>query len=110
MNETTTQELPPEPSEPRRLVRARSGRMIGGVCAGLGRYFNVDPIIFRIGAIVLTLVGGAGILAYLAALLLVPSEDAAGEPTPGRNRWLVIAGVVVLLLLSWPFVLGGGLL
>ena len=107
MNETPTEQLPPEP---RKLLRARTGRMIGGVCAGLGRYFNVDPIIFRIGAIVLTLVGGAGILAYLAALLLVPSEDAAGEPTPGRNRWLVIAGVVVLLLLSWPFVLGGGFL
>src|SRR5918992_3724403 len=110
MNETT-QELPPEPQpEPRRLVRARSGRMIGGVCAGLGRYFNVDPIIFRIGAVVLVFVGGAGLLAYLAALLLVPAEDAAGEPAPGRNRWLVIGGVVLLLCVSWPFLLGGGLL
>jgi phage shock protein PspC (stress-responsive transcriptional regulator) len=108
MNETT-QELP-EP--PRRLLRARSGRVIGGVCAGLGRYFNVDPIIFRIGAIVLTLVGGAGLLAYLAALLLVPSEDsasAAGEAA-GRNRWLAIGGVILLLLVAWPFLLGGGAL
>src|SRR5215217_3183722 len=113
MNETTTQELPPEPSEPRRLVRARSGRVIGGVCAGLGRYFNVDPIIFRIGAVVLAFVGGAGLLAYVAALLLVPGEDspnaAPGVPA-GRNRWLVIGGVIVLLLVSWPFLLGGGLL
>jgi len=107
MNETPTEQLPPEP---RRLLRARDGRMMGGVCAGLGRYFNVDPIIFRIGAVVLTLVGGAGVLAYLAALLLVPAEDAAGEPTPGRNRWLVIGGVILLLLLSWPFLLGGGFL
>jgi len=113
MNETTTQELPPEPSEPRRLVRARSGRVIGGVCAGLGRYFNVDPIIFRIGAVVLAFVGGAGLLAYVAALLLVPGEDspnaAPGVPA-GRNRWLVIGGVIVLLLVTWPFLLGGGLL
>jgi phage shock protein PspC (stress-responsive transcriptional regulator) len=111
MNETT-QELPPEPPrpEPRRLVRVREGRVLGGVCAGLGRYFNVDPIIFRIGAIVLVLVGGAGLLAYLAALLLIPAEDAAGEPAPGRNRWLVIAGVIVLLCISWPFLLGGGLI
>lgn len=110
MNETTTQELPPEP---KRLLRARSGRVIGGVCAGLGRYFNVDPIIFRIGAVVLAFVGGAGLLAYLAALLLIPSEDspnaADGAPT-GRNRWLVIGGVILLLLVSWPFLLGGGLL
>ena len=113
MNETTTQELPPEPSEPRRLVRPRSGRVIGGVCAGLGRYFNVDPIIFRIGAVVLTFVGGAGLLAYLAALLLVPADDspsaAEGEPAT-RNRWLVILGVIVLLCITWPFLLGGGLL
>jgi phage shock protein PspC (stress-responsive transcriptional regulator) len=108
MNETTTQELPPE--EPRRLLRAREGRVIGGVCAGLGRYFNVDPIIFRIGAIVLAIVGGAGLLAYLAALLLIPAEDASGDPAPGRNRWLVIGGVIVLLCISWPFLLGGGVL
>src|SRR5215218_1562186 len=110
MNETTTQELPPEP---KRLLRARSGRVIGGVCAGLGRYFNVDPIIFRIGAVVLAFVGGAGLLAYVAALLLVPGEDspnaAPGVPA-GRNRWLVIGGVIVLLLVTWPFLLGGGLL
>jgi phage shock protein PspC (stress-responsive transcriptional regulator) len=119
MNETT-QELPPErPEQPerpetpqRRLVRVREGRMIGGVCAGLGRYFNLDPILFRIGAVVLAFVGGAGFLAYVAALLLVPSEDspAAAEPAPGRNRWLVIAGVIVLLLVTWPFLLGGGVL
>src|SRR5688500_872054 len=108
MNETTTQEQPPE--GPRRLTRARSGRMIGGVCAGLGRYFNVDPIIFRIGAIALTLVGGAGILAYLAALLLIPAEDSAEEAPAGRNRWLVIGGLIVLLCVSFPFLLGGGLL
>ena len=106
----TTQEFPPGPQpEPRRLVRAGSGRVIGGVCAGLGRYFNLDPIIFRIGAIVLVLAGGAGLLAYLAALLLIPSEDAAGEPA-GRNRWLVIVGAIVLLCITWPFLLGGGLL
>ena len=112
MPETTTQELPPEPSQPRRLYRARDGRVIGGVCAGLGRYFNVDPIIFRIGAVVLAFVGGAGLLAYLAGLLLIPAEDSpsAEEGTPaGRNRWLVIGGVIVLLLVTWPFLIGGGL-
>jgi phage shock protein PspC (stress-responsive transcriptional regulator) len=108
MNETTTQEQPPP--EPRRLTRARAGRLVGGVCAGLGRYFNVDPIIFRIGAIVLTLLGGAGILAYLAALLLIPAEDSAEDAPAGRNRWLVIGGLIVLLCISFPFLLGGGLL
>ena len=112
MDETTTQDLPPEPHQPRRLYRARDGRVIGGVCAGLGRYFDVDPIIFRIGAVVLAFAGGAGLLAYLAALLLIPAEDSpgaeAGAPA-GRNRWLVIGGVIVLLLVTWPFLVGGGL-
>jgi len=108
----TTQQLPPETPQPRRLLRSRSDRVIGGVCGGLGRYFSVDPIIFRIGAVVLAFIGGAGLLAYLAALLLIPSEDspeAAGAPA-GRNRWLVIGGVIVLLCVTWPFLLGGGLL
>jgi phage shock protein PspC (stress-responsive transcriptional regulator) len=114
MNETATPELPPETPRPKRLYRAREGRVIGGVCEGLGRYFDVDPIIFRIGTVVLTFVGGAGLLAYLAALLLIPAEDdPSAEPsaTPaGRNRWLVILGVIVLLCITWPFLLGGGLL
>jgi phage shock protein PspC (stress-responsive transcriptional regulator) len=107
----TTQQLPPESPQPRRLLRSRSDRVVGGVCAGLGRYFNVDPIIFRIGAVVLAVIGGAGLLAYLAALLLIPSEDspnAVGAP-PSRNRWLAIVGVVVLLCITWPILLGGGL-
>jgi phage shock protein PspC (stress-responsive transcriptional regulator) len=108
MNETTTQQIPPQ--EPRRLVRVREDRVIGGVAAGLGRYFDLDPIIFRIGAIVLVLLGGAGLIAYLAAWLLIPDENAPGEPAESRNRWLVIGGVVLLLCVSWPFLLGGGLL
>jgi phage shock protein PspC (stress-responsive transcriptional regulator) len=103
----------PLPQQPRRLQRSRSNRVIGGVCGGLGNYFNVDPILFRIGALALTLIGGAGLLLYLAALLLVPNEPATGAvsepPAGGRNRALVIALVVVALLISWPFLLGGGL-
>jgi phage shock protein PspC (stress-responsive transcriptional regulator) len=98
-------------AEPRRLLRSRSNRVIGGVCGGLGRYFNLDPIFFRIATIALTLIGGAGLLLYLAALVLVPNEpaDAAAEPPPERrNRGLVIALVVVALLIAWPFLLGGG--
>jgi phage shock protein PspC (stress-responsive transcriptional regulator) len=109
-DETPTEQLPPEP---RRLLRARSGRVLGGVCAGLGRYFNVDPIIFRIGAIALVFAGGAGLLAYVAALLLIPAEDnpnaAEGAPA-GRSRWLAIGGVIVLVCVASPFLIGGGAL
>ena len=107
MNETDPTGTPP----PRRLVRSSDDKLIGGVCGGLGGYFEVDPVFFRIGAIVLTLVAGVGVLLYIAALLLVPSGDnVAPISTEGRNRGLVIAGVVVLLLVSWPFLVGGGFL
>jgi phage shock protein PspC (stress-responsive transcriptional regulator) len=133
-DEAPTQPLGPEPGggggpygggvQPqKRLFRSRENRVLGGVCGGLGRYFNTDPVFFRIGAIVLALIGGAGVLLYLAGLLLIPSGDppAAGSPatgagaaaagtTDGRNRALVIAGVVLLLLVAWPFLLGGGLI
>jgi phage shock protein PspC (stress-responsive transcriptional regulator) len=106
---------PQPPAEgPRRMTRSRQDRVIGGVCGGLGRYFNTDPIFFRIGAIALAFIGGAGLLLYLAALLLMPSQESGAAAVTssgeGRNRALVIAGVVVILLFAWPFLLGGGLL
>ena len=99
--------------EQRRLTRSREDRVIGGVCGGLGRYFGVDPVIFRIGAVALAFIGGAGLLLYLAALLLVPSDDGTAvvtTGTQGRNRALVIGGVILLLLVAWPFLIGGGLI
>jgi phage shock protein PspC (stress-responsive transcriptional regulator) len=100
-------------AEQRRLMRSRENRVIGGVCGGLGRYFGIDPVIFRIGAVALAFVGGAGLLLYLAALLLMPDDDGSAVVTPGtqgRSRALVIGGVVLLLLVAWPFLLGGGFL
>ncbi|MCO6009123.1 PspC domain-containing protein [Actinoallomurus purpureus] len=62
-------------SGPRRLTRAREGRMITGVCAGAGAYFGVDPTIVRIVlAVVTVLTSGAGILLYVAATLIIPEE------------------------------------
>ena len=77
MNET--QEQPTAP-QPKKVTRSRDDRVIGGVCGGLGRYFNVDPLFFRIGAVALAFVGGAGLLLYLAALVLVPNEDQPAGP------------------------------
>jgi len=48
--------------------------MVAGVCGGLGRYFDVNPAYYRVGFVVLALIGGAGILIYLAALLVIPEE------------------------------------
>ncbi|HYN50314.1 MAG TPA: PspC domain-containing protein [Thermoleophilaceae bacterium] len=110
MNTEDTTQIPPEGNN-RRITRSRQDRVIGGVCGGMGRYFNTDPLFFRIGAIALTFLGGAGLLLYLAALLLMPSEESgAAVVATGaeRNRAFVIAGVVVILLLASPFLLGFG--
>jgi phage shock protein PspC (stress-responsive transcriptional regulator) len=84
----------PPADEPRRLTRSGSNAVIGGVASGLGRYFAVDPILFRIGFVVLSFVGAIGILAYLALLAFVPSD---GEERPsGTSKIAATAGAVVL--------------
>ncbi|MCE5253497.1 MAG: PspC domain-containing protein [Actinomycetia bacterium] len=66
----------------KRLQRSRTERMIGGVCGGLGEYFNIDPTIVRVLWVVVTLVGGAAILAYLILWVIVPLEP----PAPAAPR------------------------
>ena len=56
------------------LRRPFQGRMVTGVAEGLARYFGVDAMLVRIGFVVLTVIGGAGIPLYLAGLLLIPDE------------------------------------
>ena len=58
----------------RLLVRPVDGRWIGGVAVGLGRYFDVNPLVYRIAFAALALVGGTGLLLYLAAWLVIPEE------------------------------------
>ena len=102
----------PEEPEPRRLLRSREDRVIGGVCGGLGRYFNVDPILFRIGAVGLSFLGGAGLLLYLAGLALIPSEPGHAGAAPPRSSGRsigVILAVVVAVIVAGPFLVGGGL-
>ena len=89
MSESTTH-IP----ETRLLQRSRSDRMLAGVSGGLARYFDIHPAVFRVGFVVLTLLGGAGILIYAVAALVMPDEGkkdsiataalATGGTGPGR--------------------------
>jgi len=69
----TTPERPPY----RRLTLSTDDKMIGGVCGGIAAYFNVDPTLVRVIAVVLALVGGGGIIAYLLAWLIMPKPGSA---------------------------------
>src|SRR4051794_5208669 len=93
---------------PRRLTRSSSDRVLGGVAGGLGRYFDIDPIIFRLGFVVLTLAGGAGVIGYAAAWLLVPADPLAGEPAGDRSRALTYLGAGLLAIAALA-ALGHGL-
>ena len=66
---------------PRRFLRSRDDRFIAGVCGGLGRYFNADPVLFRVGAVVLVFLGGVAFLAYPALWLFTAVDDGTGQPS-----------------------------
>src|SRR5436190_14602586 len=100
----------------KRLERSRSDRMLAGVCGGLARYFDIHPAFYRVGFVVLTLLGGAGIVIYAAAALVMPDEGKEDSVATAalRNRrdrpWpligLALVGVALASLLSratlWP--------
>jgi phage shock protein C len=83
-----------------RLRRSTEDRVIAGVCGGLGRYFNTDPVWFRLGFVVVTLAGGAGILIYLISWFVIP-EAGKGDVLVGRadamgSQGPVIAGIALV--------------
>jgi phage shock protein PspC (stress-responsive transcriptional regulator) len=111
MSDTTT-ETPPV----KELHRSRDNRMVAGVCGGLGRYFDLNPVFFRVGFVVLALLGGSGILVYLAAALVIPDDgrrdSIAVEALRNRRArpWpligLALVAIASIILLSharlWP--------
>jgi phage shock protein PspC (stress-responsive transcriptional regulator) len=129
MNDDTPSIENPEPSDqgestaptevqepeagPQRLTRSTSDRVIAGVAGGLGRYFGVDPVMFRIGFVISLFFGGLGAIAYGLLWLFVPTD---GEPdrverAGGRLRrvgfwrglglaFLALVGLGVLLALA----------
>jgi phage shock protein PspC (stress-responsive transcriptional regulator) len=72
-DEATTEQVP----QPRRLMRSSSDRVLAGVAGGLGRYFGIDPVVFRIGFVLSLFFGGLGALAYVLLAVFVPTD---GDP------------------------------
>jgi phage shock protein PspC (stress-responsive transcriptional regulator) len=101
-DETPTIEQPEQ--KPRRLRRSSDDRMLLGVAGGLGRYFAIDPIIFRIAFGISVFFGGIGLLVYALFALFVPTD---GEPDwaqrLGRRLhrlgvWRALLAIVILAL------------
>ena len=110
--ETVDDTLPPtDPAPPyrepgNRLTRSTEDKVVAGLAGGLGRYFGLDPVVFRIAFVVLTLAGGSGVLLYLLGWVMIPDDsgDAAlarfGQERNQKLIAAVLAGAGVLLLLD----------
>lgn len=115
---------------PRRLRRSRQDRVLAGVCGGLGRYLDLDPVVLRIVTVALIFTG-VGIPAYIIAWIAIPevaeNEPEAPAPPSSRTRAALTLGVGLVVLgalllarsvlpwfdsaLFWPLVvITGGLL
>jgi phage shock protein PspC (stress-responsive transcriptional regulator) len=69
-----------------RIKRCRDDRMLGGVCGGIAKHLNIDPVIVRIATIALVCAVGAGAVAYVAAWVLMPLEDGPAAAAPADVR------------------------
>ncbi|HJQ43529.1 MAG TPA: PspC domain-containing protein [Jatrophihabitantaceae bacterium] len=108
---------PPPPSaggQPQRVLRrSHEDRIAAGVSGGLGEYFGVDPVLFRVLFATAAFFGGAGVLAYLIAWAVIPEAGTANAPidrfVAGLRRrripvWLVVAAAALFfwaIAFSW---------
>ncbi len=69
----------------KKLIRSTSDSMLGGVCGGLGTYFDADPNLIRLIFVIFAAVTGVGVLVYLALWLILP-EEGEGEKQPLADR------------------------
>ena len=75
----------------RKLRRPLDDRMVAGVCSGLARYFGIDPVLVRIGFVVLALATwGVALVGYAVMWVVMPDEDAPEPPAwrdPSDPTW-----------------------
>ncbi|MFJ9932500.1 PspC domain-containing protein [Streptomyces virginiae] len=106
---TEVHDAPPQaPGAPRgaearpSLRRSKRDKVLAGVCGGLGRYFDLDPVVFRIVLGVLAVTGGVGLIFYGFAWLLLPQEgeedSEAKKLLTGRVEGATLAAVFAALV------------
>jgi phage shock protein PspC (stress-responsive transcriptional regulator) len=98
--------MPAMNGQPTPLSRSDEGKWLGGVCAGLARGRGIPVAVIRVAFVAVAVVGGLGILAYLACWLIIPREgEQPGDP---GSRWIVVlaqacaacVGIAVLVVLG----------
>jgi len=92
----------------RRLYRSSTNKILGGICAGLGEYFDVDPTLVRLIAVVALFASfGAALFGYLLAWIIIPQQTLEGTPASApasavarKRGWQVYLPGIVLLTLG----------
>ena len=82
--------------ETKKLYRSNTDSVFAGVCGGIGEYFNIDPVIVRIIWVVVTLIGGAGFLAYIIAWIIIPKKS-DGQLQAKSSKGCLYAILIVIL-------------
>lgn len=104
------------PGPVRRLTLSSQDKVLGGVAGGLGNYFGMDPVIFRVGFVALAVAGGSGVLLYLIGWIVLPDDDGtpaqlsgfmnrAGKPggAPSAAAAVLLGIVAIVLFGHLPF-------
>jgi phage shock protein PspC (stress-responsive transcriptional regulator) len=98
--------LDPPPTVRPALRRSRTDKVVAGVAGGLAEYSGVDPLLWRVGFVALTLAGGTGVLVYALLWLLMPRDprrtavDGAPAEPPGPRSpvaGLTVAGLLIVV-------------
>lgn len=64
----------------KKLMRSTTDKMVAGVCGGLAEYFDIDATLVRALFVIVTLLGGSGLLIYIILWLVMPEAPTMGEP------------------------------
>jgi phage shock protein C len=61
-------------AETRKLYRSKTDRVLAGVCGGLAQYFNLEATLIRVLFVLLAVLGGSGLVLYVAMWIIVPNQ------------------------------------
>ncbi|RSS81615.1 PspC domain-containing protein [Streptomyces sp. WAC06614] len=102
VHQSPAADAPPPPADRPPLRRSKRNHVVAGVCGGLGRYFALDPVVFRIVLGVLAVTGGVGLIFYGFAWLLVPQDgeedNEARKLLSGRVEGGTLAALLAALV------------
>jgi phage shock protein PspC (stress-responsive transcriptional regulator) len=97
-NQNDTTETTPPVGPRGRLLRSRDNRVLWGVAGGIAEHIGVSSLLVRVAFVVISLFGGAGVLAYLVLAVALPEDDGTGRPVP-ESVWARLGKVFVVCIL-----------